>query len=213
MRHTKEGQQFFIAAGNDGHTSWKYISTPADAYVALTIGPSDIDGSRSDFSSFDINSSTIKPDIMDYGNNVIVFPQSLNNINTNNRGTSLTSPIALGTAILLKRLNPDITNSKIYQKIRQGGNRHSFPNPLISSSNNFVYIKYNDLVEQSRLNSNPKTPKQYVSVYTSLGKRVKNIEVNYDKYENQFIINIKRLSAGIYFFKIEGETFKLLLIK
>jgi len=124
----KRGASIFVAAGNEAEKSWKYITTPADAYGALTVGAVDENEERAYFSSFGIDSFAIKPDIMDFGQDVSIFNNVSNDINSISSGTSLASPIALGTAILLKRLNPNITNNKIYDRLKKSGNNSTTPN-------------------------------------------------------------------------------------
>ncbi len=126
----KKGTVIFTSAGNEGNENnpWQYITTPADAYGVLAVGSVRYDKDKSPFSSIGIDGFAIKPDIMDIGSDVTVFNIEDNNIYAKSQGTSLASPIALGTAILLKRLNPNITNKEIYSRLRKSGDNYSTPN-------------------------------------------------------------------------------------
>ncbi len=105
------GMIVVVAAGNEGASSWKYISCPADADSILSIGSVDALGIRSGFSSQGPTSDgRIKPDVMARGSGATVMTSN-GTIGTSS-GTSFASPIICGaTASILQAVK---ANNSVY---------------------------------------------------------------------------------------------------
>ena len=122
------------AAGNEGSTSWKYISCPADADSIFSIGSVDSQGIRSAFSSQGPTSDgRIKPDLMARGSGATVMTSN-GTIGTNS-GTSFASPIICGaTASLLqlaKSVNVNYDIQDFMNLIRNSANNSFNPDSLM----------------------------------------------------------------------------------
>jgi serine protease AprX len=99
------------AAGNEGNTSWKYITAPADGANVLAVGAVTSSNSLAYFSSIGPTyDGRIKPDITAMGVNVYAAVAGTNNSFAFDNGTSLSTPIACGAAALLLSAYPKLTN-------------------------------------------------------------------------------------------------------
>ncbi len=122
------------AAGNEGASSWKYISCPADADSIFSIGSVDSQGIRSAFSSQGPTSDgRIKPDLMARGSGATVMTSN-GTIGTSS-GTSFASPIICGaTASLLQLAKSAGSNYDIQvlmNMIRNSANNSFNPDSLM----------------------------------------------------------------------------------
>jgi hypothetical protein len=114
------------AAGNEGSSSWHYISAPADATSVLSIGAVDATGTIASFSSFGPTSDgRVKPDVDAQGANVYII-NSAGSIATSN-GTSFASPIMTGVITCLWEAYPDKTNAEIIQMVKESGSLYANP--------------------------------------------------------------------------------------
>lgn len=114
------------AAGNEGSSSWHYISAPADAKSVLSIGAVDATGTIASFSSYGPTSDgRIKPDVDAQGANVYII-NSTGSIATSN-GTSFSSPIMTGVIACLWEAYPNKTNAEIIQMVKESGSSYNTP--------------------------------------------------------------------------------------
>jgi serine protease AprX len=122
----KKGILVFIAAGNEGESSWHYIMTPADADSVLTVGAVDINGNKASFSSFGpAADGRIKPDVVTIGVNTVIAT-AYNTIATS-QGTSYACPKMAGLGTCLWQGFPEFSNMKIWNVIRESGSKASHP--------------------------------------------------------------------------------------
>jgi hypothetical protein len=122
----KKGILVFIAAGNEGASSWHYIMTPADADSVLTVGAVDINGNKAGFSSYGPTSDgRIKPDVVTIGVNTIIAT-AFNTVGTS-QGTSYACPKMAGLGTCLWQGFPEFNNMKIWNVIRESGSTVSHP--------------------------------------------------------------------------------------
>lgn len=116
-----------VAAGNEGNSSWHYISTPADADSILAIGAVSTSGQVANFSSYGPSSDgRIKPDMAAVGLNAVVA-----NPNTGNpsygSGTSFACPIMAGVTTCLWQAFPEVNNMAIIDVLHQSADRFTTP--------------------------------------------------------------------------------------
>jgi hypothetical protein len=126
----KKGMLVVNAAGNDGASGWKYISTPADGDSVLAVGAVDVNGAVGSFSSYGPSSDgQVKPDVASVGVQAIVqFP---NNTIARNNGTSFAAPNMAGLTTCLWQGFPEFNNLKIINALRQAGSVANAPNDRI----------------------------------------------------------------------------------
>ena len=102
-----KGMIIVNSAGNEGNTSWYYVTTPADGDSVLAIGSVNRDTIVSQFSSrgptFD---GRIKPDFVALGENVWIVNTSGHNTYKFASGTSFATPAVSGAVALLLEVHP-----------------------------------------------------------------------------------------------------------
>ncbi|MEE9449104.1 MAG: S8 family serine peptidase [Ignavibacteriaceae bacterium] len=102
------------SAGNEGNSSWFYITAPADGINTLGIGAVNNNNEVVSFSSrgpsFD---GRIKPDVVAQGLNVYGALAGNFNGYGSASGTSVSAPIASGIAALLLSAHPHLLNSQV----------------------------------------------------------------------------------------------------
>ena len=122
------GLVVITSAGNEGNTSWKYITAPGDGFNTLTIGAVSSTNIVTSFSSegptFD---GRIKPEIVAMGSGVINARAGTIDGYGSGGGTSYSAPIAAGIAGLLLSAHPHLTNTQVRKIMIDSGD--NFENP------------------------------------------------------------------------------------
>ncbi|MBK9098265.1 MAG: S8 family serine peptidase [bacterium] len=125
----RKGVVTISSAGNEGGTSWYYITAPADGINTLAIGAVNNQNQIASFSSrgpsFD---GRIKPDVVTQG--VSVYCAAAGNFSgyTLASGTSVAAPIASGIAALLLSAYPHLKNSQVRNILIETADNSSSPN-------------------------------------------------------------------------------------
>lgn len=202
-----------IAAGNEGNDSWRYITTPADAVSALTVGSVDFQRQYSLFSSIGPTSDNrLKPDLVAQGEQTVVstFDGTIKKAN----GTSFSTPIIAGMIACVKQAYPNISNQSLLQQIKESCNSFSSPDFKlgfgIPDFNKVIQNKLSDSDDmQSKLRLYPNPVNTYLQL-TYLGETSDLHILVYDMYgavlfEYQGVnndihqINTESWSRGLYF--------------
>ncbi|NBC81833.1 MAG: S8 family serine peptidase [Bacteroidetes bacterium] len=117
------------SAGNQGNKSWKYITAPADADSALTVGAVTPTGEYAAFSSkgpaYD---GRIKPNVSAIG--LGTFYQQTDSTIAIGNGTSFSSPLVAGLAACLWQHFPQANNMEILKTIEASANLYPFSDTL-----------------------------------------------------------------------------------
>lgn len=130
----RTGMILCISAGNEGSSSWKYISAPADADSILAVGAVDLFGIRAGFSgqgpSFD---GRIKPDVAARGLSAAVM--NSNGQVATSSGTSFSSPIMAGAMASLvqaaKMLPNGYSAQNLIQRVRLSASQAFAPDSFL----------------------------------------------------------------------------------
>jgi hypothetical protein len=123
----KKGILAVLAAGNEGNSSWKYITTPADADSALVVGAVNTAKQIAPFSSYGPSADgQIKPDIAAVGVGAIIADQNTGGPAYGN-GTSYACPIMAGISSCLWQAFPEVNNMSIIDALRKSADRANNP--------------------------------------------------------------------------------------
>jgi len=124
----RRGVVTITSAGNEGNSSWFYITAPADGINTLGIGAVDSNKEVAGFSSRGPTSDgRIKPDVVTQGINVYgAIAGNYNGYGTAN-GTSVSAPIASGIAALLLSAHPHLLNSQVRSILFETANNSKTP--------------------------------------------------------------------------------------
>jgi subtilisin family serine protease len=115
-----------VAAGNEGNSSWKKISVPADAKDVFSIGAVNAGGISALFSSYGPSADgRIKPDISAMGESASLVGE-WGGISSGN-GTSFSSPIIAGAVACLLQAFPNTPLSLLKQKIKESASLYLSP--------------------------------------------------------------------------------------
>lgn len=116
-----------VSAGNQGYPwDFGFVSTPADAPGAFTVGAVDANGEYVDFSSRGPTSDgRVKPDVMAQGYQAAIV--NLNGQVDYSNGTSFSSPIMAGAVASLWQAAPRLKNDVVMQVIRESASLYNNP--------------------------------------------------------------------------------------
>ena len=121
----RKGMLVFVAAGNDGTSSWRTICSPADADSIITVGAVTTDSVAGNFSSYGPSADgRVKPEVCAVGvRTTLIHPNGT--IVTSN-GTSFATPLMAGFAASLWSALPDENAMQIRDRIIRSA--HLYPN-------------------------------------------------------------------------------------
>jgi hypothetical protein len=217
---SSKGIAVVISAGNEGSSSWHYITTPGDAASVLTVGAVNTNGNIASFSSRGPSAdSRIKPDVVAVGEGSIIITSggSL----SSGSGTSFSAPIMAGLVTCLLQKYPTLTNTDLFNIIKESSSQYSnpdndygygIPNFSLASiidlevGNSGVYLSsnnpFNDIIEFTIISPVDKNAKIIVSdilgrIIYNKDEEFLNIPVN--KYT---INNLNDMKSGIYIVSI-----------
>ena len=205
-----------VSAGNEGNNDWHYITAPADAINALTIGAVNASGNYASFSSqgpsFD---GRVKPDVVAKGQGATVS-NATGNITTAN-GTSFSGPIIAGMVASFWQALPNKTNAQIMQLIKESASIYTTPNEELGYGiPDFASALEDALGTRTFSNAtftvypNPASSHVFVAVpsgfahialYNSLGQKV--LEQNVSGQNES--VSLDRINPGIYFYSVESN--------
>jgi serine protease AprX len=222
----EKGMVVCVAAGNEGGTSWQYITSPGDADSILTVGAVDEYGNYASFSSTGPTSDgRIKPDVVAQGENTAVA--SPYGGVTFGSGTSFATPLIAGAAACLWQADSNATCVQIMQAIRQSASQYSHPDSLLGYgipnfclARTIAGIKENKIITSlTKIYPDPFTDNITVSFFSSI---VQNVNIKMYNTLGQIItqklwkvagggntlINLKglqNLTNGIYILVLTDE--------
>lgn len=126
----EKGMVVCVAAGNEGGTSWQYISSPGDADSILTVGAVDAYGAYAPFSSTGPTSDgRIKPDVVAQGV-FTALAYSGGGVTVGN-GTSFATPLIAGAAACLWQSDSNANCVEIMNAIRKSASQYTHPDSLL----------------------------------------------------------------------------------
>lgn len=228
---SERGIAVVVSAGNSGSSSWKYITSPADAEEVLAVGSVNVLGDKSGFSSFGPNSSgRIKPDIMALGLSTTIFQYPGAGEISTGSGTSFAAPQIAGLAAGLLQANPTWTSEKLVNAIRYTGSRALNPdNEMGYGLANYadavqgVVLSASDILsERFTVYPNPFTDNKVfisfgdlkfrhdlqVSVFDAQGRQLFIDSFNSKQLPEELEINLSTIEKGIYYLILKSKRFE-----
>lgn len=126
----QKGILVFVAAGNEGNTSWKYISAPSDGENVIAVGAVDKNGVRAAFSSIGpAYGGAIKPNVAAMGASAYLVTG--NGVLGYSSGTSFASPVLAGMGACLLQANPWANVKQVKMAIEQSGAQFNTPDAFL----------------------------------------------------------------------------------
>ncbi|HMI06081.1 MAG TPA: S8 family serine peptidase [Flavobacterium sp.] len=209
-----------VSAGNEGNTDWHYITAPADALHALTIGAVNASGDYATFSSHGPSSDgRVKPDVVAQGQNS-VLSNTTGNVVTGS-GTSFSGPIIAGMVASFWQALPDKTNAEIMQLIQESASIYANPNDELGYgipdfSQALATALGIETYTSSQFTVYPNPAGNKVSVafpsgftstnltlYNTLGQKV--LDRNITGSDN--VLSLDSLNSGMYLYSIRSNGF------
>jgi len=119
------------AMGNEGSSTWHYLTSPADADSILSVGAVSSSGVVAGFSSVGPTSDgRMKPEIVAQGISTYATTTSSASYAYFN-GTSLSTPLAAGAAALVLSAHPELTPMQVREALRSTASNAASPNNSI----------------------------------------------------------------------------------
>jgi serine protease AprX len=216
-----KGMLVVSSAGNEGSSSWKFTTPPADAEGILAVGSVTSSGTLSGFSSKGPTvDNRIKPDVVALGSGASVIKAS-GSIGTTS-GTSVSSPLVASLAAGVLQAYPYLTVTEIYDAIVNTASQAKNPDNLLGYGiPNFKAIKnYIDSLQDTPLISvfpNPVIGSSFnialkelddapvlITIYDSRGSKVAESSVQINWLNNPFQYDISLFASGLYYVKVQS---------
>ncbi|GAC1388483.1 MAG: S8 family serine peptidase [Ginsengibacter sp.] len=221
----RKGIISIVAAGNEGNTTWHYISTPADADSILAVGAVSVNGIPGTFSSYGFSSDgRVKPDVASIGVGAAIVGVGGTGIYGN--GTSYSAPNITGLTTGLWQAFPEFSNIEVLDAIKKSSSIYNMPDNRIGYGiPNFhiaftilhnlraqrnIIVNENLKVYPSPFSNNLKiaikptsSGKATISIYDELGKLCffKQYDVIAGEILNIYLQPLPVLDRGIYTLK------------
>ena len=227
------------SAGNSGCAGgpafcWYYISTPADADSAITVGAVTRDSSRASFSSFGPTADgRIKPDVSAMG--VRVYVAGRGNRFAFVNGTSFSGPLTAAVAAQMLQVNPDLAPIDVRDILRSTAHQSAAPDnslgwgivnadeavKMAESMTDPLSSSTTELPTETALPGNypnpfnpettirytlPQTGKVHLAVYNLLGHEVAAL-VDESKPAGHHTIRFEAgdLPSGVYLYRLQTK--------
>jgi serine protease AprX len=220
----EKGMIVVCSAGNEGASSWKLVTPPADAAGVLAIGSITSLGTLSGFSSKGPTAdSRIKPDVVALGSGTSVIKPS-GALGTAS-GTSLSSPLIASLVAGVWQAYPFLNVAEVYNAITSSATLAEAPNNQMGYGiPNFKAIR--NYIESSQGTSqmisvfpNPVSGTSFsiklnelsgkpvlVTIYDSRGSRVAESSLQISWINNPFEYDISLLTSGLYFVRVQSGS-------
>lgn len=213
-----------IALGNEGSSTWRYLTAPSDQEKVFSVGAVTSSGTSSSFSSYGPNANgSIKPDAVALGTATAYTNSYYINNETGvsqGSGTSYATPVAAGgVACLLQALPKEVSREMIKSKLRETASLYPSNNDrqgygilnfssalteinkalgLINNPTHNKDIKIYPTLVSNELHIETTETILNLELYNEVGQKLKDISVSK-------IIPVESLSKGIYYLKVRTE--------
>jgi subtilisin family serine protease len=216
-----KGMIVVASAGNSGGSSEPHVGVPAEATNVLAIGAVQFDRTYAAFSSIGPSfDGRVKPDIMAKGQSTTLSNTSGDIVNAS--GTSFSCPVMAGMIASFWQAIPWATNAQVVQFVKQSADRYTNPDnqygygiPDFQSALNaaLLSVKQQD-INYFEVAPNPASetisvafPNGFntatITFYNTLGQLILEKTVS----QSFPTIALQQLNSGVYFYKIEANSF------
>jgi len=119
------------SAGNEGSSTWRIITAPADGDSVIAVGAVDASGQLASFSSTGPTADgRIKPDVVAMGVGDYVASHTGPTAYYRGSGTSFSCPLVAGVCALMLEAHPQLMPVQVREALRQTANRAAKPDTL-----------------------------------------------------------------------------------
>ncbi len=223
---SERGILVVTSAGNEGNSSWRYITAPADGVNTLSVGAIRSDYTKSSFSSVGPTADgRIKPDVVSLGSGTTIVTGS--GRITRSNGTSYAAPLVAGLAAGLWQANPDWNYREVINAIKYTASRAMSPDSLYG----YGVPNYLEAVKGSILSVDKivyegitvfPNPFRDNKIFIDLAQLELDIELNVELYDVKgsllsqrmfknkggiISMEVNNVESGVYFLKINSEDF------
>lgn len=222
----ERGMVVVTSAGNEGQSSWQYITAPADARNILAVGSIREDYTLSGFSSKGPTADgRLKPEVVAQGSKTAIINSQGMIVDGN--GTSYAAPLVAGLVAGVWQTNPDWTNIEVVNAIKLTASRATSPDTLfgygvpdyIEAAVGRV-LSISDIInDQIKVYPNPfrdnriwidlSQPQDIyplnIQVFDVRGSVI--LEDQVQNYREKIELNIPSSDPGTYFLRLEGKSF------
>ncbi|MCF8332276.1 MAG: S8 family serine peptidase [Bacteroidales bacterium] len=214
------------SAGNEGNSSWYYVTAPADGDSVLTVGAVDQNRYYASFSSkgpaYD---GDIKPNVVSVGEGTVFL--NYNDQIAAGNGTSFSSPLIAGSAACLWQAFPNAGNIEIKNAIEHSGSQFLNPDSLVGyglpdfqlagilmdthnkTPDDFIKVVPNPFQDKLYLISETKTGNNTVfELFDLTGRLIKSWEPIPSLNQNFYTLsNLNSLKQGTYILRVSNSAF------
>lgn len=207
--------------GNEGSSSWYYLSAPSDGDSIMGIGAVDGSGFYASFSSHGPSyDGRVKPDVCAQGSGSCIADPYANMISFGS-GTSFSSPIMCGMTACLWQANPEKNNIEVIDAIRHSASQYLNPDatlgygiPNFMNANDFLTVIDNPASQpvQMSVYPNPFTNEIRVTIVNKAGqgsgqvvisdlagRQLLSQGITFEKNAAACVVSgLDRLDAGVY---------------
>jgi subtilisin family serine protease len=198
-----KGMLILVSAGNDGNGKWKYISFPADAQGALTVGAVDIHSKPAKFSSKGfVKNDYVKPNLSALGYKIPIL--NLQEQIIDGFGTSFSTPVISGLMACLWQAFYEAKVEDLITSVQQSASSYLTPNARIG------YGIPNFQIAHALLNENITNYTKNEKVKMMWNVEESSISLLFDRRYNQVIVHIiddKNLLIKEYQFLPKGAKY------
>jgi subtilisin family serine protease len=215
--------------GNEGSSSWYYLSVPSDGDSVMGIGAVDGSGNYASFSSHGPSADgRVKPDVATQGSGVYCVDAYSGQF-TFAGGTSFSSPILAGMAACLWQANPGQTNMQIADAIRMSASQYLNPDdflghgiPDFMMANNILTVIDGPEASAARLEVFPNPFTDEISILSEgsqwegsleitlsdiTGKKIAEKRITGTNGMNEIrMSDLGYLNAGVYVVKVKSSS-------
>ena len=223
-----KGMLVVCSNGNEGNNSWTYLNAPADADSVLSVGATDYDLEKANFSSYGPTSDDrIKPDLSALGSWVkVALREEISHAN----GTSFSAPMVAGLAAGLWQAFPHLTSQEVIQYLKMTAHQADAPDTLLGygipnfrRAFNRIKVTEGEVTNQFVLFPNPVAEKRMISFYVDSflgnekaelrffdlkGSLLKTEEVTVNNTLDPIELDVSFLKPGSYIINFENGALK-----